>query len=71
MIADTTWMILIVWIALIAFSKRSIMLGAGAGMVGVFFGLMMIQTVSLWFGLIIVAISIYVAYEAVLGDEKR
>lgn len=71
MIDELIWLILITWLGLIGFSKKNIMLGAGAGMVGIFFGLMLIQTVSLWLGLIIVAISVYIAYDAILGDEKK
>ena len=70
-IDETIWLILILWLGLIAFSKRNIMLGASAGMVGVFFGLILIQVVYLWFGLIVVALSIYLMYDAVLGDDKK
>jgi len=70
-IDDSIWMMLVVWIALLALSRRNQILGCGAGIVGVMFGLLLVPALSSWIGIVLVFINIYVLYDAILGSEKK
>jgi predicted membrane protein len=70
MISETIWLILVLWIGLLAFSRRGNLYGGAAGMVGVLLALMLLSVVGIWLGIILIFFNIYVLYKAIFeGGE--
>jgi len=69
-IPDTVWLLLIVWIVLIAFSHRDQIIGAFSGIFGIIFALYIMPTFGLWVGLVLLFVNFYLLYRALLVEDK-
>jgi nicotinamide riboside transporter PnuC len=70
-IAESTWLILLVWLGLLALSIREKYYGVMGSLIGVLLGFILMGSITKWFGLIFVFLNIYVFYHCLFSGEQK
>ena len=71
--SEEVWLILVLWIGLLAFSRRNQIIGGFAGMMGIIFGLMLISVIpsmGIVFGTLMIGLNLYVMFDAIFVEKK-
>ena len=69
-ISDSTWLILLIWLGLLALSIREKYYGAIGAIIGILFGLLLMPSVSQWLGLIMIFLNIYIFYKSLFEEAQ-
>jgi len=72
-IPELYWFILVLWAVwlIIVFKYDKFFFKGTAGMIGIFYGLLLIQDINIWIGLIIIFTGVYLIYEMILPSERE
>lgn len=68
-VPETVWMMLLLWIGLLALSFKGNMYGAVGSIIGMMFGILMIPLVGVWLGLILIFLNIYILYKSIWEEH--
>lgn len=67
---ETVWMMLLLWLGLLAMSGKGNMYGAAGAIVGMMFGILMIPLVGSWLGIVLIFLNIYILYTSIWEEKK-
>lgn len=70
-IAETTWFVFILWIALIAVGLSERIIAAFGAIIGLFFGILLVNDAAIWIGLPVLGLNIYLLYKAVFVEQPK
>ena len=68
-VPETVWMMLLLWIGLLALSFKCNMYGAVSSIIGMMFGILMIPLVGVWLGLILIFLNVYILYKSIWEEH--
>ena len=69
---EELWFILVLWIIMLILGLRftETAIGAVAGIIGIFFGLMLFTAIGAWIGLLMIFFNFYVIYKTLFPSEE-
>jgi uncharacterized membrane protein len=70
-IPDSIWLILLIWLGLLALSIKEKYLGAMGALIGILFGLLLMPLVNQWLGLIVIFVNFYILYATLFSEGKQ
>lgn len=68
---ESIWLILLIWLGLLALGIREHYVAALGSLIGILFGLILMPLVSSWFGLIVIFVNIYIFYRSLFSEESK
>jgi len=69
-ISATIWLLVVLWIGLLAFSRRGNLVGAASGIVGIFLGMALMSLIGPWIGIVLIFLNLYLMYKAIFDEQK-